>query len=58
MQARGQLDPKADPRRLGNAVFASLQGGLLLSKTARSVEPLSDALDASYAYLRSLRPSR
>jgi hypothetical protein len=39
-------------------VFASLQGGLLLSKTARSVEPLSDALDASYAYLRSLRPSR
>src|SRR5215510_4053517 len=33
MKASGELDEQADPRQLGTAVFASLQGGLLLSKT-------------------------
>jgi TetR/AcrR family transcriptional repressor of nem operon len=32
MRDRGDLAPSADPRRLAMAVFASLQGGLLLAK--------------------------
>jgi TetR/AcrR family transcriptional repressor of nem operon len=55
MRARGDLVARADPPRLANAVFASLQGGLLLSKTAKSAQPLRDALDASFAHLRSFR---
>ena len=58
MRARGQLVPGADPERLAIAVFASLQGGLLLSKTQKETEPLRIALDAAYAHLRSLRPER
>jgi AcrR family transcriptional regulator len=57
MQTRGDLSAEADPRRLVHAVFASLQGGLLLSKTAKDPQYLRDALDASYAHLRSFRPS-
>jgi AcrR family transcriptional regulator len=56
MQARGDLVADADPRRLGHAVFASLQGGLLLSKTWKDPQYLRDALDASYAHLLSFRP--
>jgi TetR/AcrR family transcriptional regulator, transcriptional repressor for nem operon len=58
MRKRGDLVARADPQRLANAVFASLQGGLLLSKTAKSAEPLRDALDASFAHLRSFRTPR
>ena len=58
MQARGDLAAEADPRRLGNAVFASLQGGLLLSKTAKDPQYLRDALDASYAHLCSFLPTK
>jgi TetR/AcrR family transcriptional regulator, transcriptional repressor for nem operon len=57
MQARGDLATDADPRRLGNAVFASVQGGLLLSKTAKDPQYLRDALDASYAHLCSFHPT-
>jgi TetR/AcrR family transcriptional repressor of nem operon len=57
MQARGDLAADADPRRLGVAVFASLQGGLLLSKTAKDPRYLRDALDGSYAHLQSFRPT-
>jgi TetR/AcrR family transcriptional regulator, transcriptional repressor for nem operon len=56
MQARGELVDQADPQRLGHAVFASLQGGLLLSKTTKDPQYLRDALDASYAYLLSFAP--
>ncbi len=56
MKARGELGEQADPRRLGAAVFASLQGGLLLSKTYKDPQYLSDALDAAYDHLVSLRP--
>jgi TetR/AcrR family transcriptional repressor of nem operon len=56
VQARGELDEQADPRRLGHAIFASLQGGLLLSKTTKDPQYLSDALDAAYDHLLSLRP--
>lgn len=56
MQARGELVEQADPQRLGHAVFASLQGGLLLSKTTKDTQYLRDALDASYAHLLSFAP--
>lgn len=56
MQARGKLDERAEPRHLGAAVLASLQGGLLLSKTYKNPQYLRDALDASYAHLRSFGP--
>jgi AcrR family transcriptional regulator len=55
MKDRGELARNADPRRLAMAVFASLQGGLLLAKTHKDVEPLRVALDAAYAHLRSFR---
>jgi hypothetical protein len=58
MRARGNLVPSADPRRLATAVFASLQGGLLLAKTYKDREPLRVALDAAFTYLRSFRPTR
>ena len=38
------------------AVFASLQGGLLLAKTYKDPQYLRDALDASYAHLLSFAP--
>ena len=57
MKAGGELDERADPRRLGASVFASLQGGLLLSKTYQDPRYLRDALDAVYDHLVSLRGS-
>jgi len=57
MRERGNLVPQADPRQLAVAVFASLQGGLLLAKTHKDVEPLRIALDAAYSHLRSFRPA-
>jgi AcrR family transcriptional regulator len=47
----GELSPDADPRALSLAVFASLQGGLLLTATAESIEPLEAALDGALAML-------
>ena len=55
MQARGELTAGADPRRLAAAVFASVQGGLLLSKTYKDPRYLRDALDAAYANVESFR---
>jgi TetR/AcrR family transcriptional repressor of nem operon len=55
MKDRGDLAPNADPRRLATAVFASLEGGLLLAKAHKDAEPLRIALDAAYAHLRSFR---
>jgi hypothetical protein len=47
----GELSPDADPRALSLAVFASLQGGLLLTATAESIEPLEAALDGALSML-------
>jgi len=55
MRSRGDLVQSADPQRLATAVFAGLQGGLLVSKTFKAAEPLRAALDAAFAYLRSFR---
>jgi TetR/AcrR family transcriptional regulator, transcriptional repressor for nem operon len=57
MKAGGELHQRADPRQLGASVFASLQGGLLLSKTYQDPRYLRDALDAVYDHLVSLRGS-
>ncbi|MEO6714446.1 MAG: TetR/AcrR family transcriptional regulator [Mycobacteriales bacterium] len=57
MKQRGDLAPHAQPRQLAIAVFASLQGGLLLAKTDKDAEPLRVALDAAYSHLRSFSAS-
>ena len=54
MVDRGELRPSADVKQLSTAAMASLQGGLLLSKTSRSVQPLEVALDATIDYLRAV----
>jgi AcrR family transcriptional regulator len=47
----GELAPDADPRALSFAVFATLQGGLLLTASTESIEPLEAALDGALAML-------
>jgi len=54
MVDQGELLPTADVKKLSIAVLASLQGGLLLSKTTRSVQPLEIALDATIDYLKAV----
>jgi AcrR family transcriptional regulator len=49
----GDLSPEVDSRALSLAVFAALQGGLLLTATAESIEPLEAALDGALAMLRA-----
>lgn len=49
----GQLRPDADLENLALATLASLQGGLLLSKTTRTTVPIEVALDAAIAHLRT-----
>ncbi len=53
MRDEGRLRADADPEGLSLAVFASLQGGLLLTQTHRSVRPLEAALDGALAALRA-----
>lgn len=53
MQARGELIPSANPRKLAIATMASLQGGLLLGQADRSTQPVRIALDAAMRHLRS-----
>jgi TetR/AcrR family transcriptional regulator, transcriptional repressor for nem operon len=55
MQARGKLDPRANPDELATATMASIQGGLLLTQTRRDPNQLAIALDAAYAHLRTRR---
>ena len=54
MVDRGELSASSDVKQLSTAAMASLQGGLLLSKTSRSVHPIEVALDATIEYLRSV----
>jgi len=53
MQERGELVATADTEQLATAVLASLQGGLLMAKTAQDVAPLEAALAATLGYLRT-----
>jgi len=52
MHRAALLHPDADPGRLATHVFAALQGGLLLTHAARSIEPLEAALDGALDALR------
>jgi TetR/AcrR family transcriptional repressor of nem operon len=45
MQDRGELRADADVPRLASALMAAAEGGLLLAKTLRDIEPLEAALD-------------
>lgn len=51
MQDRGELAPSADPAALATAVMSALQGGLLLSQTHRSTQPLELALDMALEHV-------
>ncbi len=52
MQQNGDLQAGADAEDLALATIASLQGGLLLTQTTRSIRALEIALDAALAHLR------
>jgi AcrR family transcriptional regulator len=53
MRDNGLLRADADPERLAMSTFASLQGGLLLTQTKCSIEPLEAALDGALAAIAS-----
>ena len=57
MVASGQLATTAKPKQLATALVASLQGGLLLAKTTRTVTPLEIALDSTLAYVKTFAAS-
>lgn len=50
----GELRESVDVKKLSVATMASLEGGLLLSKTGRSVQPLEVALDSALEYLKAV----
>jgi TetR/AcrR family transcriptional repressor of nem operon len=53
MRDRGELRAGTDTDGLGLALLAALQGGLLLTQTRRSTEPLRTALDTVLAHIRA-----
>ena len=55
MRRRGEIRRNGDPHELATAVFAAMQGGLLLSKTRKDPEPLRIATGAALAHLRSFK---
>lgn len=53
MRSAGILRPDVDPEKLALSTFAALQGGLLLTQTMQSIEPLDAALDGALTTLRA-----
>jgi TetR/AcrR family transcriptional regulator, transcriptional repressor for nem operon len=53
MRDRGELRRDADPDQLTYAIMAALQGGMLLSQTARDSAPLRAGLTSVLHYVRS-----
>ncbi len=53
MRARRELAARADPDRLAEATLAAIQGGILLARTKKNLQPLRNALAAAMVYLRS-----
>ena len=51
--AAGLLRADSDPRALALAIFSSLQGGLLLTQTMESLEPLDAALTGALTLLKA-----
>lgn len=56
MRDRGELRADVDVDSLALSILAGVQGGLLLSQTRRDSRSVRIAVDASIAYLRTLRP--
>jgi AcrR family transcriptional regulator len=54
MRANGLLRADSDAEAIALAIFAALQGGLLLTQTMRSLRPLEAALDGALEILRSV----
>lgn len=57
MLERGDLPRGTDVHRLGNAVLAAVQGGLVLTQARRDPTPLADALDAVIDHVEALSRS-
>jgi TetR/AcrR family transcriptional repressor of nem operon len=55
MRVRGELRAGAEPADLATAVLSAVQGGLLLTDTARSTRPLELALDMAIAQVAAAR---
>jgi AcrR family transcriptional regulator len=53
MREAGLLQADADPATLALSIFASLQGGLLLTQTTKSLKPLEAALDGAMTALHA-----
>ncbi len=53
MRDRGDLRPDADPAQLAAGLLASLQGGMLLTKTTREIRHLQAALKTALDHIRS-----
>jgi AcrR family transcriptional regulator len=53
MRAAGLLRSDADPRELALSTFGALHGGLLLTQTMQSIEPLEAALTGALTVLRA-----
>ncbi|MBV9793908.1 MAG: TetR family transcriptional regulator C-terminal domain-containing protein [Actinobacteria bacterium] len=53
MKATGELRADADPHDLAYALLATMQGGMLLTQTLRTVEPLEVAFDTVLARVAS-----
>lgn len=51
MKQRGEIVATADVEALSTAFLAAIQGGILLSKSARDSRPLEFALDMARAYV-------
>jgi TetR/AcrR family transcriptional regulator, transcriptional repressor for nem operon len=51
MRERGELAPEAKPSDIALAVLTAVQGGLLLSRSAKSNRPLELAFDMALAYV-------
>ena len=55
---RGEEQDAFDAEALALGVLASVQGGLLLSRTRRDSAAVRTAIDMSIAYLKTLQPTR
>ncbi len=53
MKVRKELRSDANPKSLAQFAVASLQGGLLLSKTTKTTGELRNVLNHTLTYLRS-----
>lgn len=56
MKESGRLAASVDTARLATGVLAAVQGGFVLARTARSVEPLRAAVELVVGHVESLGP--